>query len=61
MPAGAVEHHDGVLVLGEGLDEAVEEDLHGVGVDRGQDQREGGVYLFSPEGFVFLVAPESGS
>jgi hypothetical protein len=33
----------GVLVLGEGLGEAVEEDLHGVGIDGGQDQRESGL------------------
>jgi hypothetical protein len=47
MPADAVERHDGVLVLGEGLGEpvgeAVGEDLHRVAVDRGQDQREDGL------------------
>ncbi len=37
------EDHDGVLTLGQGCGEAVEEDLHRVGIDRGQDQREGGL------------------
>ncbi len=43
MPSGAVEHHDGVLVMGQGLGEAVEEDPRRVGVDPGRDQREGGL------------------
>jgi hypothetical protein len=33
----------GMFVVGEGLGEAVDGDLHPVGVDRGQDQREGGL------------------
>jgi hypothetical protein len=41
VPARAVEEQSDVIGLGDGLGEAVEKFLHGVGVDLGQDQREG--------------------
>ncbi|MFO7857256.1 MAG: hypothetical protein R6V44_18945, partial [Paracoccaceae bacterium] len=43
VPARAVEDHDGVLVLGDGVGEGVEEDLHGLRPDLGQDEAEGGL------------------
>ena len=40
MPAGPIEHHDDVLVLGNGRGETVEELLHRLGVRIRQDQSE---------------------
>ena len=40
MPAGLIEHHDGMLVFGQGLGELGEEDRHGRRVGPGQDKAE---------------------
>lgn len=40
MPAGPVEHHDGVLVLSQRGREAIEEQLHRLGVGVRQHERE---------------------
>ncbi len=40
VPAGAVEHDDGVDIVGEGLGEGIEEQPGGAGGDLRQDQRE---------------------
>ena len=39
--AGLIEQHDGVGVLREARGEAIEEYIHGVGIDLGEDEREG--------------------
>lgn len=41
VPAGAVENHEGVLVLGQGFGEVLQEAIHRLGRDRRQDQRKG--------------------
>src|SRR6056297_990496 len=41
VPARAVEDHDGVLVFGDRFGEGVEEGLHGLRADLGQDEAEG--------------------
>ena len=38
VPAGAIEHHDDMDLRRAGRRDVVEEDLHGGGVDRGQDE-----------------------
>jgi hypothetical protein len=40
MPTGLIKHHDDVLIVGDGGSEAVEELLHRLGVDVGQDEGE---------------------
>jgi hypothetical protein len=39
--AGLIEQHDGVGVLREARGEAIDEYIHGVGIDLGEDEREG--------------------
>ena len=41
VPSGLIEQHDGVGVLREADGEAIEEYVHGVGIDLGEDEREG--------------------
>jgi len=41
VPSGLTERHDGVGVLREAGGEAIEEYVHGVGIDLGEDEREG--------------------
>ena len=41
VPSGLIEQHDGVGVLREARGEAIEEYVHGVGIDLGEDEREG--------------------
>ena len=41
VPSGLIEQHDGVGVLREARCEAIEEYVHGVGIDLGEDEREG--------------------
>ena len=41
VPSGLTEQHDGVGVLREARGEAIEEYVHGVGIDLGEDEREG--------------------
>ena len=41
MPAGLVEHHRDVILLSKRGAEAIEEQLHRLGVHVGKDQREG--------------------
>ena len=43
VPAGTVEDHDGVLVVGNRFGEGVEEGLHGLRADLGEDEAEGGL------------------
>ena len=41
VPPGLIEQHDGVRVLREVRGEAIDEYIHGVGIDLGEDEREG--------------------
>src|ERR1700730_13063146 len=41
VPSGLIEQHDGVGVLREARGEAIDEYVHGVGIDLGEDEREG--------------------
>ena len=41
VPSGLIEQHDGVGVLREARGEAIDEYIHGVGIDLGEDKREG--------------------
>ena len=41
VPSGLIEQHDGVNVLGEARGQAIEEYIHGAGIDLGEDEREG--------------------
>ena len=40
VPSGLIEQHDGVGVLREARGEAIDEYIHGVGIDLGEDERE---------------------